>query len=66
VSDVGQVIDLSEIEASSSGSHATLAGSPGVVRLPGAGLNGLGRFGEQDTPALNRILAGAPVRIRGD
>jgi esterase/lipase superfamily enzyme len=60
------VIDLSEIEDSSSGSHAKFAGSPEVVRLLGAGLNSVGRFGEQNTPALNQILAGAPIRILGD
>jgi esterase/lipase superfamily enzyme len=60
------VIDLSEIEDSSSGSHAKFAGSPEVVRLLGAGLNRAGRFGEQNTPALNQILAGAPIRILGD
>jgi esterase/lipase superfamily enzyme len=60
------VIDLSEIEDSSSGSHSKFAGSPEVVRLLGAGLNSVGRFGEQNTPALNQILAGAPIRILGD
>jgi esterase/lipase superfamily enzyme len=60
------VIDLSEIEDSSSGSHAKFAGSPEVVRLLGAGLNSVGRFGEQNTPTLNQILAGAPIRILGD
>ena len=60
------VIDLSKIEDSSSGSHAKFAGSPEVVRLLGAGLNRVGRFGEQDTPELNRILAGAPIRILGN
>ena len=62
----GTVIDLSEIEDSSSGSHAKFAGSPEVVRLLGAGLNSVGRFGEQNTPALNQILAGAPIRILGN
>jgi esterase/lipase superfamily enzyme len=60
------VIDLSEIDDSSSGSHAKFAGSPEVVRLLGAGLNSVGRFGEQNTPALNQILAGASIRILGD
>jgi esterase/lipase superfamily enzyme len=57
------VIDLSEIDDSTSGSHSKFAGSPEVVRLLGAGLNQVGRFGEQDTPELNRVLDGVPVRI---
>jgi esterase/lipase superfamily enzyme len=57
------VIDLSEIEDSSSGSHSKFAGSPEVVRLIGAGLNSVGRFGEGNTPGLQQILAGAPIRI---
>jgi esterase/lipase superfamily enzyme len=60
------VIDLSQIDDSSSGSHAKFAGSPEVVQLLGAGLNTVGRFGEQSTPALNQILARAPIRILGD
>jgi esterase/lipase superfamily enzyme len=46
------VIDLSEVDDSSSGSHSKFAGSPEVVRLIGAGLNRAGRFGEPNTPAL--------------
>jgi esterase/lipase superfamily enzyme len=57
------VIDLSEIDDSTSGSHSKFAGSPEVVRILGAGLNEVGRFGEQDTPELNRVLDGVPVRI---
>jgi esterase/lipase superfamily enzyme len=60
------VIDLSEIEDSSSGSHAKFAGSPEVVQLLGAGLNNVGRFDRQNTPALTQILAEAPIRILGD
>jgi esterase/lipase superfamily enzyme len=58
------VIDLSQIEDSSSGSHSKFAGSPEVVRLIGAGLNA-GRFSEGSTPTLDRLLAGAPIRIFG-
>lgn len=60
------VIDLSEIDDSTSGSHSKFAGSPEVVQLLGAGLNSVGRFGEQGTPPLNQVLAGAPIRILGD
>ncbi len=44
------VIDLSEIEDSSSGSHSKFAGSPEVVQFIGAGLNSAGRFGDSSTP----------------
>ena len=60
------VIDLSEIDNSSSGSHSKFAGSPEVVQLIGAGLNSAGRFGESTTPGLEEILAGAPIRIFGN
>jgi esterase/lipase superfamily enzyme len=60
------VIDLSEIDNSSSGSHSKFAGSPEVVQLIGAGLNSAGRFGETTTPGLDRILADVPIRILGD
>ena len=46
------IIDLSEIDNSSSGSHSKFAGSPEVVQLIGAGLNSVGRFGE--APGLDR------------
>ncbi len=57
------VIDLTEVEDSSSGSHSKFAGSPEVVRLIGAGLNNHGRFGEPDTPGLQELLVGVPIRI---
>jgi esterase/lipase superfamily enzyme len=60
------VIDLSEIEDSSSGSHSKFAGSPEVVRLIGAGLNSAGRFGEPGAPGLDSLLAGVPIRILGN
>lgn len=59
------VIDLSQINDSSSGSHSKFAGSPEVVKLIGAGLNSSGRFGEGSTLGLDRILAGVPIRILG-
>lgn len=59
------VIDLSEIRDSSSGSHSKFAGSPEVVKLIGAGLNSVGRFGES-TPGLDQVLAGVPIRILGN
>jgi esterase/lipase superfamily enzyme len=60
------VIDLSEVDDSSSGSHSKFAGSPEVVRLIGAGLNSAGRFGESNTPALGQLLQGVPIRIVGN
>ena len=60
------VIDLSEIEDSSSGSHSKFAGSPEVVQLIGSGLNASGRFGETSTPALTQLLSGVPIRIFGN
>ena len=60
------VIDLSEIDDSSSGSHSKFAGSPEVVQLIGAGLNSAGRFGESDTPGLEQILEGASIRVFGN
>jgi esterase/lipase superfamily enzyme len=60
------VIDLSEIDDSSSGSHSKFAGSPEVVQLIGAGLNSASRFGDAATPALDDILSGVPIRILGN
>lgn len=57
------VIDLSEIDDSSAGSHSKFAGSPEVVRLIGTGLNSAGRFGETETHALDQFLTGSPIRI---
>jgi esterase/lipase superfamily enzyme len=60
------VIDLSQIDDSSSGSHSKFAGSPEVVRLIGAGLNSAGQFGETSTPTLSRLLNGVPITILGN
>ena len=60
------VIDLSEIEDSSAGSHAKFAGSPEVVRLLGLGLNRAGRFDEQHTPAVRELLTSTTIRIFGN
>lgn len=57
------VIDLSEIDDSSAGSHAKFAGSPEVVQLIGAGLRTAGRFGDVDTPGLGALLAEVPIRL---
>jgi esterase/lipase superfamily enzyme len=59
------VIDLSEIDDSSSGSHSKFAGSPDVVRLIGVGLNRNVSFGEAQTPALGKLLGGLPITILG-
>lgn len=59
------VIDLSEIDDSSAGSHAKFAGSPEVVQLIGAGLNRAGRFGDIGAPGLGDLLADVPIHILG-
>jgi esterase/lipase superfamily enzyme len=59
------VIDLSEIDDSSAGSHSKFAGSPEVVQLIGAGLNRAGRFGDISAPGLGDLLADVPIRILG-
>ena len=60
------VIDLSEIDDSSSGSHSKFAGSPEVVQLIGVGLNSAGTFGETTAPGLDEVLTGTPIRIFGN
>lgn len=57
------VIDLSEINDSSSGSHSAFAGSPDVVQLIGAGLNSAGRFGDDTSPLIDQILTVSPIRV---
>lgn len=59
------VIDLSEINASSSGSHLKFAGSPEVVRVIGAGLSSVGGS-EDTTPGFEKLLANIPIRISGN
>ena len=59
------VIDLSEIDDSTAGSHAKFAGSPEVVQLIGVGLQHAGRFGDIDTPGLGDLLAEVPIRLIG-
>jgi esterase/lipase superfamily enzyme len=60
------VIDMSEIDDSSAGSHAKFAGSPEVVRLIGAALTEVGRFDAGNTPGLRDLLATTPIRIFGN
>ena len=60
------VIDVSEIDDSSSGSHSKFAGSPEVVRLIGAGLNSDGGLTDAGGPGLGRLLEGVPIRIVGN
>jgi esterase/lipase superfamily enzyme len=57
------IIDLSEIDDSSSGSHSKFAGSPEVVQLIGTGMNSTANFGGAKSPGLGEILAGASIRI---
>lgn len=57
------VIDLSDINDSSAGSHSAFAGSPDVVQLIGLGLNNAGRFGEDTSPLIDQILTVSPIRI---
>ena len=59
------VIDLSQVEDSSSGSHSKFAGSPEVVRLIGNGLNQNREFGAAQTPALGKLLGNLPITILG-
>lgn len=59
------VIDLSEVNDSSSGSHSKFAGSPEVVQLIGAGLNRSREFGTEGTQPLDKLLVGVPIRIFG-
>jgi esterase/lipase superfamily enzyme len=60
------VIDVSEISDSSSGSHSKFAGSPEVVRLIGAALDGDGRLSDGPSVGLGRLLEGVPIRIVGN
>jgi esterase/lipase superfamily enzyme len=60
------VIDLSEINDSSSGSHSKFAGSPEVVRLIGAGLNGNGKLSDRPSAGLDRLLEEVPIRVVGN
>lgn len=60
------VIDLSDIEDSSSGSHSKFAGSPEVVQLIGSGLNATGGLDAGNTPGLDQLLSRVPIRILGN
>lgn len=59
------VVDLSEIEDSSSGTHSKFAGSPEIVKILGAGLNRHSRF--DDALASTRLdeilLTGLPIAV---
>ena len=57
------VIDLSEIDDSSTGSHTKFTGSPEVVRLIGVGLNSAGTFDKSNSSDLGTLLSGVPIRI---
>lgn len=59
------VIDLSQVQDSTSGSHSKFAGSPEVVKLIGTGLNSVGRFGETNTPVLGKLIDSLPITIVG-
>jgi esterase/lipase superfamily enzyme len=58
------VIDLSEIDDSSAGSHTKFAGSPEVVQLIGAGLKSGGRL--STSPSLAEFLRQVPITILGN
>jgi len=60
------VIDLSEIQDTTSTSHNKFASSPEVVQLVGAGLNEAATFGGDGPGTLTDFLAGAPIRIFGN
>ena len=58
------VIDLGEVDDSSSGSHSKFAGSPNVVKLIGSGLNANPRFGKTgSSTTFQDLLANTPVTI---
>ena len=65
LSDLGVVvIDLSEIDDSSSGSHSKFAGSPEVVQLLGNGLNDNGHFGTNEKAThLGDVLGSVPIKV---
>jgi esterase/lipase superfamily enzyme len=60
------VIDLSEIEDSSSGSHSKFAGSPEVVKLIGAALNSGATIDGGTVPGIQSLLQNVPIRILGN
>ncbi len=61
------VIDLSEIEDSSSGSHTKFAGSPEVVQLISVGLNASPNIGGAGRAAgLDQLLTNVPIGIFGN
>lgn len=57
------IIDLSEINDSSSGSHTKFAGSPEVVRLIGQGMNDASRFGPRSQNQLQDLILGLPIQV---
>jgi esterase/lipase superfamily enzyme len=59
------VIDLSEVDDSSAGSHSKFAGSPEVVQLIGRGLNTVDRF-DEGSPGLQQLLANAQIQVVGN
>ena len=61
------VIDLTQIDDSSSGSHSKFAGSPETVQLLGSGLNQHSNF-ERDKarPKLREMLAGTAIIVVGN
>ncbi|MDS9469990.1 alpha/beta hydrolase [Paracoccus sp. MBLB3053] len=60
------VIDLSQIDDSTSGSHSKFAGSPEVVQLIGRGLNRPGGFPPQTGFGLDQLLGDVPILISGN
>jgi esterase/lipase superfamily enzyme len=60
------VIDLSEIEDSSSGSHSKFAGSPEVVKLIGAALNSGAEIDGGPIPGVQGLLQNIPIRVFGN
>ena len=60
------VVDLSEIDNSSAGSHAKFAGSPEVVQLIGAALTTVSSLDAGHPPGLRDLLTAAPIRIFGN
>jgi len=55
------VIDLTEAEDSSSGSHSKFAGSPEIVQLIGNGLRNGHFSAPSGLPTFTEVLEGVPV-----
>ena len=60
------VIDLTEVDDTTSLSHSKFADSPDVVRLIGAGLNTAPDIGARTPGLLREVIGDAPIRVIGN